>query len=105
MREKFDCGCGSMVECGLPKAETRVRFPSPAPIPINKGDCEFLGFQNWRVITISHNKSPRIVYVAEGESCHGSCRKMSVRRGAKTWPVNSNLGNPATSRVLPSRNR
>ena len=25
-------GCGSMVECGLPKAETRVRFPSPAPI-------------------------------------------------------------------------
>ena len=21
-----------MVECGLPKAETRVRFPSPAPI-------------------------------------------------------------------------
>jgi hypothetical protein len=20
-----------MVECGLPKAETRVRFPSPAP--------------------------------------------------------------------------
>ncbi len=27
-----DGGCGSMVECGLPKAETRVRFPSPAPI-------------------------------------------------------------------------
>ena len=26
------CGCGSMVECGLPKPETRVRFPSPAPI-------------------------------------------------------------------------
>ena len=25
------CGCGSMVECGLPKPETRVRFPSPAP--------------------------------------------------------------------------
>ena len=24
-------GCGSMVECGLPKPETRVRFPSPAP--------------------------------------------------------------------------
>jgi hypothetical protein len=33
-----DCGCGSMVECGLPKPETRVRFPSPAPtsILINK---------------------------------------------------------------------
>ena len=29
------CGCGSMVECGLPKAETRVRFPSPAPLVIN----------------------------------------------------------------------
>ena len=28
------CGCGSMVECGLPKAETRVRFPSPAPLII-----------------------------------------------------------------------
>ncbi len=27
-----DCGCGSMVECGLPKPETRVRFPSPAPL-------------------------------------------------------------------------
>jgi hypothetical protein len=26
------CGCGSMVECGLPKPETRVRFPSPAPL-------------------------------------------------------------------------
>src|SRR5438477_12325126 len=25
-------GCGSMVECGLPKPETRVRFPSPAPL-------------------------------------------------------------------------
>ena len=24
-----------MVECGLPKAETRVRFPSPAPLIIN----------------------------------------------------------------------
>src|SRR5579863_8380208 len=30
-----ECGCGSMVECGLPKAETRVRFPSPAPLAIN----------------------------------------------------------------------
>jgi hypothetical protein len=28
-------GCGSMVECGLPKAETRVRFPSPAPFISN----------------------------------------------------------------------
>ena len=27
-------GCGSMVECGLPKPETRVRFPSPAPLII-----------------------------------------------------------------------
>jgi hypothetical protein len=27
----FRCGCGSMVERGLPKPETRVRFPSPAP--------------------------------------------------------------------------
>ena len=25
-------GCGSVVECGLPKPEMRVRFPSPAPI-------------------------------------------------------------------------
>ena len=25
-------GCGPMVECGLPKPETRVRFPSPAPL-------------------------------------------------------------------------
>ena len=24
-------GCGSVVECGLPKPEMRVRFPSPAP--------------------------------------------------------------------------
>ena len=29
-------GCGSMVERGLPKPETRVRFPSPAPL-ITKG--------------------------------------------------------------------
>src|SRR5581483_12113994 len=28
----FIRGCGSMVECGLPKPETRVRFPSPAPL-------------------------------------------------------------------------
>src|SRR3954464_12287182 len=28
-------GCGSMVECGLPKPETRVRFPSPAPFENN----------------------------------------------------------------------
>jgi hypothetical protein len=26
-----ESGCGSMVECGLPKPEARVRFPSPAP--------------------------------------------------------------------------
>src|SRR5947208_16698177 len=25
-------GCGSMAERGLPKPETRVRFPSPAPL-------------------------------------------------------------------------
>ncbi len=25
-------GCGSVVECGLPKPEMRVRFPSPAPV-------------------------------------------------------------------------
>jgi hypothetical protein len=25
-------GCGSVAECGLPKPEMRVRFPSPAPI-------------------------------------------------------------------------
>ncbi len=25
-------GCGSVVECGLPKPEMRVRFPSPAPL-------------------------------------------------------------------------
>src|SRR5438105_11587777 len=31
----FRSGCGSMVEYGLPKAETRVRFPSPAPLIIN----------------------------------------------------------------------
>ena len=29
------CGCGSMVECDLPTVETRVRFPSPAPLTIN----------------------------------------------------------------------
>ena len=38
-------GCGSMVECGLPKAETRVRFPSPAPILISLNEincyCDF----------------------------------------------------------------
>ena len=28
----IECGCGSMVERGLPKPETRVRFPSPAPL-------------------------------------------------------------------------
>src|SRR5207249_6703981 len=28
-------GCGSMVERGLPKPETRVRFPSPAPLSFN----------------------------------------------------------------------
>ena len=27
-------GCGSVVECGLPKPEMRVRFPSPAPLII-----------------------------------------------------------------------
>ncbi len=33
-------GCGSMVECGLPKPETRVRFPSPAP-SITRGFSHF----------------------------------------------------------------
>jgi hypothetical protein len=28
-------GCGSVVECGLPKPEMRVRFPSPAPTWMN----------------------------------------------------------------------
>jgi hypothetical protein len=32
---KAGSGCGSMVEYGLPKAETRVRFPSPAPLIVN----------------------------------------------------------------------
>ena len=31
-------GCGSMVERGLPKPETRVRFPSPAPAPRTVGN-------------------------------------------------------------------
>ena len=26
------CGCSSMVECQLPKLNTGVRFPSPAPM-------------------------------------------------------------------------
>jgi hypothetical protein len=33
-----------MVECGLPKAETRVRFPSPAPAIANKWFYNFLSF-------------------------------------------------------------
>ena len=46
-------GCGSMVEYGLPKAETRVRFPSPAPtsqIPNRiKVFCEFRPGENEKV--------------------------------------------------------
>ena len=46
-------GCGSMVECGLPKAETRVRFPSPAPTSrsANRINCllHFLTFKNPKV--------------------------------------------------------
>jgi hypothetical protein len=34
IRTSRKCGCGSMVERGLPKPETRVRFPSPAPLSI-----------------------------------------------------------------------
>jgi hypothetical protein len=57
----------------------RVRFPSPAPILVNKGDCELSGCQNSRVITESHNKSPKISHVAECKSCPGSCRGVSER--------------------------
>ncbi len=32
LRHGRRCGCGSMVERGLPKPEARVRFPSPAPL-------------------------------------------------------------------------
>jgi hypothetical protein len=46
-------GCGSVVECGLPKPEMRVRFPSPAPIlswsnEIN-GFFDFSKIQNAKV--------------------------------------------------------
>src|SRR6185312_7709358 len=43
-------GCGSMVECGLPKPETRVRFPSPAPIFL-KGFCAspLLVYVQWQI--------------------------------------------------------
>src|SRR5689334_428734 len=30
LRFPIFCGCSSMVECQLPKLDTRVRFPSPA---------------------------------------------------------------------------
>src|SRR5208283_5912977 len=40
----------------------------------NKGFCELFGFLNCRVITESHNKSPKISHVAECKSCPGSCR-------------------------------
>ncbi len=48
-----------MVECGLPKAETRVRFPSPAPIltltnRIN-GFVSFGFFKNTQLLTVAAN--------------------------------------------------
>ena len=52
-RSAAEGGCGSVVECGLPKPEMRVRFPSPAPsfILANKinGFVAFRFFQNVRV--------------------------------------------------------
>ena len=50
-----------MVECGLPKAETRVRFPSPAPIFILINEIKrfvsFWIFKNASLLTLSANKS------------------------------------------------
>ena len=69
-----------MVECGLPKPEMRVRFPSPAPTLVNKGVCELFGFQNSRVITESHNKSPKISHVAECKSWRGNWREGKFQR-------------------------
>ena len=50
-----------MVECGLPKPEMRVRFPSPAPILIslNEINCfvSFNVFKNRPVLKSSAKKS------------------------------------------------
>ena len=56
-----------MVECGLPKAETRVRFPAPAPLSV----------KDLRVSA-------------------GMCRQNRIEQGTSFWlidqlPQNSNL--------------
>src|SRR5208283_5501005 len=41
-------GCGSVVECGLPKPEMRVRFPSPAPTLISFNEINgFVSFSRY----------------------------------------------------------
>ncbi len=61
-------GCGSVVECGLPKPEMRVRFPSPAPILPKTNKISILltlcCSQNPKLLTPTANafKSVRLVY-------------------------------------------
>src|SRR5258706_10207242 len=42
-------GCGSVVECGLPKPEIRVRFPSPAPL---HSPSAFVRALRWCVVAV-----------------------------------------------------
>ena len=59
-----------MVECGLPKPETRVRFPSPAPLSFSpnkiKGFCGFGWLPSGLVLTSSANTSTEVTEVLRG---------------------------------------
>ena len=68
-------GCGSMVECGLPKPETRVRFPSPAPT-ISSAFSQFS-----RSLSFDCSVLPPRSVAFSGDSCPG------IESEGSQWPM------------------
>jgi hypothetical protein len=70
-------GCGSVVECGLPKPEMRVRFPSPAPKRVSPSKIRpivsLASFKNDRLLTETANASKFFIAI------HG-CSKLYWKR-------------------------
>ncbi len=51
------CRCSSMAECQLPKLNTRVRFPSPAPCKKPRKVLIFKNFSGFFVLSRGGNKN------------------------------------------------
>ena len=91
------CGCNSMAECELPKLNTGVRFPSPAPLqksPSLLGFFVFMGRCGCRALT----HSPRFTRVPR--CCYP---KRSVESRTRRMPStkNGNRDSPSWGLSLP----